>query len=192
MSKKIKRPPKWTQVYPKGTKEGNEEQAFFTQLARHPKYTWRSTAALSKETGLSNKRIEEIFQKYYKKKMVFLCPKNESMMGYWERNLDMLEEEKPTVVEKDQDKRIDGVADYIQQLKKAMTAKSESKPMEDNGQLLFDFAKPTVLKFKSDQILQLKIGDGTKQYPEGYVRSKYPTNYAADMKFLKEMQKQKK
>ena len=60
---KIK-PKKWTDVYPVGTKEGDEEARFFRSLARHPKYDWRSTAAISKESGLSPKRVEEIIAKY--------------------------------------------------------------------------------------------------------------------------------
>lgn len=81
---KIK-PKKWTEVYPVGTKEGNEESRFFKSLARHQKYVWRSSAALAKESGLSLKRVEEIISKYSKINMVFQSPQNEDHWGYWER-----------------------------------------------------------------------------------------------------------
>jgi hypothetical protein len=104
---KLKKPPKWIHVYPQGTKDGDEEQSFFIALARHPKYTWRSTAALAKEAGLSKERVEEIAIKYYNKKMVLQNPKNEDQWGYWERNLDELEADEGTVVQKDHESRID-------------------------------------------------------------------------------------
>jgi hypothetical protein len=62
---KIK-PKKWTEVYPQGTPEGDEEARFFKSLARHPKYDWRSTAAIAKESGLTHTRVEQIIAKYLK------------------------------------------------------------------------------------------------------------------------------
>lgn len=76
---------KWTEVYPQGTTEGNEEQRFFIALARNAKWEWRSAQAISKESGLPVKRVEEIIQKYYKKGMVLQAPQNEDLWGYWER-----------------------------------------------------------------------------------------------------------
>ena len=103
-----KNPPKWVNVYPQGTKEGDEEQKFFISLARHPKYEWRSVAAISSECGLTKKRVEEILAKYYKKGMVFQNPKNDEQWGYWERVPYMLKDNTQTIVDKDQQKRIDG------------------------------------------------------------------------------------
>lgn len=103
---KTKKPPKWLDVYPQGTKEGNEEQSFFIALGRHPKYQWRSTAAIAKESGLQVDRVEEIIAKYYKKGMVFQNPKNEDQWGYWERCPEMLKDDSKSVVQMDHKKRI--------------------------------------------------------------------------------------
>jgi hypothetical protein len=103
---KTVKPKKWTEVYPHGTKEGDEELKFFIALARNPKWTWRSVAALSKDTGLSKERIEEIIQKYEKQGIVIPNPKNEDQWGYWQRNLDCLPQVQPSVAKKDQDDRI--------------------------------------------------------------------------------------
>lgn len=102
---KIK-PKKWTDVYPVGTKEGDEESKFFKSLARHSKYDWRSTAALAKESGLSARRVEEIIAKYVKKDMVFQNPRNEDQWGYWERVSYMLPDEYLSTSDEDKKKRI--------------------------------------------------------------------------------------
>lgn len=104
-----KNPPKWINVYPQGTKEGNEEQKMFISLARHPKYEWRSISALSAESGLSKKRVEEILSKYYNKGMIFQNPKNEEQWGYWERVPQMLKDDNDSIVQKEQNNRIDGI-----------------------------------------------------------------------------------
>ena len=103
---KIK-PKKWTEVYPVGTKQGDEEAKFFRSLARHPKYEWRSTAALSKESGLTPKRVEEIISKYIKMNMIFQNPKNEEHWGYWERVPHMLPTEYKSASDEDKQKRLD-------------------------------------------------------------------------------------
>lgn len=103
---KSKNPSKWVNIYPQGTKEGDEEQRFFIALARNPKYDWRSVAAVASESGLSKKRVEEIIQKYYKKGMVFQNPKNDEQWAYWERVPNMLKGDDSTIVQKEQDKRI--------------------------------------------------------------------------------------
>lgn len=83
---------KWSEVYPQGTKEGNEEQYLFigknrsSGLARHPKYDWRSVDALVKESGLPQARVEEILKKYVKMGLVIQNPKNADNWGYWERD----------------------------------------------------------------------------------------------------------
>lgn len=105
MSKKIK-PKKWTDTYPVGTKEGDEEARFFKVLARNVKYEWRSTAALSKEGNLSKKRAEEIIAKYHKLGIIFQNPRNEEQWGYWERVPHMLPEKKDSISKNDKDHRI--------------------------------------------------------------------------------------
>jgi hypothetical protein len=102
----MKRYRKWINVYPQGTKEGDEEQRFFISLARHPKYEWRSLAAVAKESGLDKKRVEQIIQKYYKEGMVIQNPKNEDQWGYWER-LDLSPKKFKSMAEKDHERRID-------------------------------------------------------------------------------------
>jgi len=102
----MKRYRKWINVYPQGTKEGDEEQRFFISLARHPKYEWRSLAAVAKESGLDKKRVEQIIQKYYKEGMVIQNPKNEDQWGYWER-LDLSSKKFKSMAEKDHERRID-------------------------------------------------------------------------------------
>ncbi len=102
------KPKKWTDVYPQGTKAGDEEQKFFIALARNKKYQFRSVASLSKEANLTAERVEEIIQKYYKKNMVFMNPKSEDQWGYWERlSKDVWSQNKKSVAEADQKNRID-------------------------------------------------------------------------------------
>jgi len=101
--KKLK---KWTDVYPQGSKEGDEEQAFFISLARNPKWQWRSTAAIAKESNLSKERVEELLNKYYKKGMVFQNPANEDQWGYWERVPEMLPKDDDSITTKDHKDRI--------------------------------------------------------------------------------------
>ena len=102
---KIK-PKKWTDVYPHGTKEGDEEARFFKSLARHPKYDWRSTAAIAKESGLGHERVEQIIAKYLKKNIVFQSPSNEEHWGYWERVPHMIPQEYRSASDSDKDRRI--------------------------------------------------------------------------------------
>lgn len=97
---------KWTDVYPKGTKKGDEEQAIFIALARHPKWQWRSVSALSKETGLTKERVEEILYKYWKIGMVFQNPASEDQWGYWERVPDMVPTNLGSISEADHEERL--------------------------------------------------------------------------------------
>lgn len=106
MNKKSKLPPKWTEVYPQGTKEGDEEQGFFIALARNSKWQWRSTAQLAKEAKISKERVDEILNKYWKKGMVFQNPSNEDQWGYWERVPEMLPKELESITSKDHNDRI--------------------------------------------------------------------------------------
>lgn len=104
------KPKKWTEVYPYGTKEGDEEAKFFKALARHQKYDYRSIPQLIKITGLSQERLEEIIDKYatrYDPPLIVPHPQNEDHWGYWERCQDQLKTDQRNISQKDHDKRID-------------------------------------------------------------------------------------
>jgi hypothetical protein len=106
MSNKVKLP-RWTDVYPQGCKAGDEEQDFWIAIARHPKWQWRSVAAIAKESGLSKERVEELVAKYFKRGMVFQNPQNDDQWGYWERVPNMVPNEKQSVTADDHKNRID-------------------------------------------------------------------------------------
>lgn len=106
MKPKKKYPPKWTQVYPHGTKEGDEEQGVFICLSRHHKWKFRSVAQIAKEAGISKARAEEILYKYWKKGMVFQNPDNEDQWGYWESIPEFLPDEEISITEEDHNTRI--------------------------------------------------------------------------------------
>ena len=104
------KPKKWTEVYPYGTKEGDEESKVFRALARHSKFDFRSTGAIVKATGLSRERVEEIIDKYVNKikpPLIYSHPTNEDHWGYWERCPEVLNEDKRSVSKKDKDKRVE-------------------------------------------------------------------------------------
>ena len=105
----MQKPKKWHEVYPYGTKEGDEEAKVFRGLGRHPKYDYRSTSALVKATGVSRERIEEIIDKYMNcsPPLIFAHPTNEEHWGYWERCKDRLEDDDRGISNKDKDGRID-------------------------------------------------------------------------------------
>jgi len=111
----MNKPKKWTEVYPQGTKEGNEEQKFFISLARNPKYEWRSTGMITKEAGLPRKRVEEIIAKYLKMGLIVPSPTKEEHWAYWERVPGMLKDNTKSITDNDQNNRIgkqlDGSAD---------------------------------------------------------------------------------
>ena len=103
------KPKKWTEVYPYGTREGDEEAKFFRALARSPKYEYRSIGAIIKASKLSRDRVEEILDKYvnhYDPPLVCPHPTNEEHWGYWERCEDD-KSDKRSISQKDQDKRVD-------------------------------------------------------------------------------------
>ena len=102
-------PKKWTEVYPQGTKQGDEESKFFRALARNPKYEYRSIAQLVKETGLTRERVEEIIEKYSDKidpPLIYAHETNSDSWGYWERIPEVLKKDERSISEKDQDGRI--------------------------------------------------------------------------------------
>lgn len=90
---------KWWEVYPQGTKEGDEESRFFCALSRHPEYKWRSVDRLAEEAALPKVRIEEIIGKYAQEGMIYQNTKDPDQWGYWERvgekkvEKDIIEEE---------------------------------------------------------------------------------------------------
>lgn len=103
-------PQKWTEVYPYGTPEGDEEAKFFKCLARHPKFDSQSTAAIIKATGLTRERIEEIIDKYatqIKPPLVYPHPTNEDQWCYWESCPEVLDGDTRDLSTKDKDSRID-------------------------------------------------------------------------------------
>lgn len=103
----MKKLPHWCNVYPHGTKEGDEELAFFISLARNPKYVWRSTSGIANEIGLTKERVEQIIEKYLKLNLIFQHPKNDDNWGYWERvPVDMLPKDFQSLVSKDQKQRM--------------------------------------------------------------------------------------
>jgi hypothetical protein len=99
-------PPAWENVYPAGTKEGDEELKFFISIARNKKHKWRSVSEIAKETGLEKERIEEIIEKYYKKGMVFQNPRNDDEWGFWSRCPEMVHRPTKSIAKKDQDSRV--------------------------------------------------------------------------------------
>lgn len=103
-------PKKWTEVYPYGTKEGDDEAKFFKALARHHKFDYRSTNQISKTTGLSLERVEEIIDKYVNNispPLIFAHPTNEGHWAYWERCPERVNVDKRDTARKDKDNRID-------------------------------------------------------------------------------------
>jgi|LakMenEpi03Aug12_release.lakeMendotaPanAssembly.Ray.scaffolds.fasta_scaffold17329_6 hypothetical protein len=103
-------PKKWTEVYPYGTKEGDEEAKVFRALARHSKYDYRSVPAIVKETGLARQRVEQIIEKYVSKitpPLIYPHPTNEDHWGYWERCPEALPKDNRGISQKDKDNRID-------------------------------------------------------------------------------------
>jgi hypothetical protein len=119
------KPKKWTEVYPYGTKQGDEEAKVFRALARHPKFDYRSTGAISKDTGLSKERVEEIIDKYVNKvkpPLIYPHSTNEDHWGYWERCPDVLKKDKRNTSDKDKDNRID----------KHISGACQSSPMNED------------------------------------------------------------
>jgi len=82
MADKLK---KWWEVFPQGTKEGDEETRFFIALARHPEFKYRSVDKLSAEANLSKTRCDEIIAKYAPSGIILNDPKDPERWGYWER-----------------------------------------------------------------------------------------------------------
>jgi hypothetical protein len=126
------KPKKWTEIYPYGTKEGDEEAKVFRALARHAKFDYRSTGAIVKATGLSRERVEEIIDKYHNKitpPLIYPHSTNEDHWGYWERCPEVLKADKRGISDKDKDNRID------RQISGACDAVDDNQSADDdNGQ----------------------------------------------------------
>ena len=93
----------WAEVFPQGTKEGDEEQRFFIALSRHPKFDWRSTKAIMKESNLNEGRVEEIIEKYLDMGLIFGSDSREDHWAYWERVPDLLKKDLRSISKKDKD-----------------------------------------------------------------------------------------
>ncbi len=102
------KPKKWTDVYPQGTKDGDEEAAFFKTLGRDPNWDWRSTKAIVKGSKLPQERVEELIEKYTNTTppLVYPHPKNEDQWGYWERVPDQVPEDDEGLSKADKKNRI--------------------------------------------------------------------------------------
>lgn len=102
----INKPPTWCQVYPHGTKEGDDEMVFFYALARS-KWEWVSTAQIAKQSGLSRERVEQIISKYlnWNPPLVLQSATKEDHWAYWERVPDLLTPPK-SLGDLDQENRI--------------------------------------------------------------------------------------
>ena len=101
----------WAEIFPQGTQEGDEEQRFFIALARNPKYDWRSTKAIIKESNLSQERVEELLEKYLNMGLIFGSETNEDHWAYWERVPDLLKKDLRSISKKDKDGRVDKFID---------------------------------------------------------------------------------
>lgn len=106
----MNKPKKWHEVYPYGTKQGNDEAKVFRALSRHAKFDWRSTGAIVKETGLTREKVEEIIDKYVNKvkpPLLYAHATNEDHWGYWERCPTVLKKDDRDITKKDKDSRVD-------------------------------------------------------------------------------------
>jgi hypothetical protein len=98
-------PPYWSDVYPQGTAEGDEEFLFFDALSRHGS-AFVSTGQLVRATGLSAQRVEELVEKYFNKGMIYPSEEYEDRWCYWERAPGLVPQPGKSLVEKDHEERI--------------------------------------------------------------------------------------
>jgi hypothetical protein len=101
----MKEPPKWSQIYPQGTAEGDEEQRFFIALSRG-KYDFLSIAQISQTSGLTKERVESIIEKYYPLHVVLQNPENEDQWAYWERCIELVPNPKQSISQLDKKYRL--------------------------------------------------------------------------------------
>ena len=140
-------PPKWWEVH-----RNDEEKCVFvgkdgkSGLIRGKDkdgkpFSWRTTDSLSKESGLSKKRTEEILDHWCKKGVVRVNPKDPEKWGYWE-NVGS-EKAEPNPVETDHKERMDKVKnlnapakkgiDYKKFLRDKMAKTAPTKKPPDSG-----------------------------------------------------------
>lgn len=99
---------KWWQVYC-----NDEEKRFFvgkdgkSGLVRNSQFEWRTTDSLSRESGLTKTKTEEIIAKYHKAGLVIQHSNDPEKWGYWEK-VSTQDDKKTTksVSDEDKEKRI--------------------------------------------------------------------------------------
>ncbi len=101
----MKKLSKWSQIYPQGTKEGDEEQRFFITISRG-KYNFLSVAQIAQKSGLTKERVEDIIEKYYSLHIVLQNPENEDQWAYWERCVELVPESKSSISQSDKQIRL--------------------------------------------------------------------------------------
>ena len=102
----MKQPKKWHEIYPNGTKDGEEEAKVFRCLSRNPSFAWVSTAAIVRNTNLSYERVEEIIDKYASKTnppLIYAHQSNDDHWAYWERIPDFIKKDDRDLSTKDKD-----------------------------------------------------------------------------------------
>jgi hypothetical protein len=99
---------KWWEVY-----ANDDEKKFFvgkdghSGLVRKADFHWRSTDALSRESGLSKALIEQIIDKYHKAGIVVQHKTDPEKWGYWENVAAASNTPKDSVAEEDKKSRVD-------------------------------------------------------------------------------------
>lgn len=106
---KIEYPAIWSDIYPQGTPEGDEEQDLFISLARDKKYSFKTISQIALETGLKKDRIEQIIGKYAKLNILIQNPKNEDAWGYWENCIDLIPKKYISIADMSRQQRIEEV-----------------------------------------------------------------------------------
>lgn len=96
---------RWWEVYPQGTKEGDEETRFFVSLCRNLEFKYRTVEEVAHESGLTKIRVEELIEKYAKMELVVSSPGDPDMWGYWER-VGKKDLEPKSVIQEDHDLRV--------------------------------------------------------------------------------------
>ena len=102
-------PKKWTEVYPHGTKEGDEEVDFWYAIARDRSTEWLSVSQIARTSRLPELRVKQLITKYssFQPPLVIVCPSLPGYFGYWQRVPDSIEE-KISITKKDHINRISG------------------------------------------------------------------------------------
>lgn len=91
--------PKWWDIY-----QDDAECRVFKVLSRDPDYEWRTTEAIAKKTGLTNKQVESIIAKYHTAGIILQHKTDPNKWQYWELSKPV--EKKGILTEENQKKRI--------------------------------------------------------------------------------------